>query len=144
MRRSPAASGAAEAGTLAIMVGGDTAGLDSVLPALQRIARFTHMGPTGVGQATELVNQVLCLTNYCIAAEGLRLAQAFGVDAAKIPHALEPGHANSAVLQVDLCAHARGRLRAARLCPCRLDSFASVTASTGRAESDWPSQPGVA
>lgn len=90
---------AAEAGTLAIMVGGEAAGLDKALPVLEALGRVTHMGPTGAGQATKLVNQVLCLTNYCIAAEGLRVAQAYGVDAAKIPYALEPGLANSAVLQ---------------------------------------------
>jgi len=59
----------------------------------------THMGPTGAGQATKLVNQALCLTNYCVVAEGLRLAEAYGVDARKIPAALAPGLANSAVLQ---------------------------------------------
>jgi 3-hydroxyisobutyrate dehydrogenase-like beta-hydroxyacid dehydrogenase len=57
------------------------------------------MGVIGAGQATKLVNQVLCLTNYCIVAEGLRLAEAYGVDASKIPAALAPGLANSAVLQ---------------------------------------------
>lgn len=90
---------AAEAGTLAIMVGGEAAGVEKALSVLETLGRVTHMGPTGAGQATKLVNQVLCLTNYCIAAEGLRVAQAYGVDAAKIPYALEPGLANSAVLQ---------------------------------------------
>ncbi len=91
---------AAEAGTLAIMAGGDEAAIEAARPVLESVGKLTHMGPTGAGQATKLVNQALCLTNYCIVAEGLRIAEAYGVDAAKIPAALEPGLGNSAVLQV--------------------------------------------
>src|SRR5690554_582466 len=90
---------AAEAGTLAIMAGGDNEALEAARPLLEQLGRLTNMGPSGAGQATKLVNQALCLTNYCIVAEGLRLAEAYGVDARKIPEALEPGLGNSAVLQ---------------------------------------------
>jgi 3-hydroxyisobutyrate dehydrogenase-like beta-hydroxyacid dehydrogenase len=90
---------AAEAGGLAIMVGGDESAVEAARPVLETLGRTTRMGPTGAGQATKLVNQALCLTNYCVVAEGLRIAEAFGVDASKIPSALEPGLANSAVLQ---------------------------------------------
>jgi len=90
---------AAEAGTLAIMAGGETAAVEAVRPLLECLGKLTHMGPSGAGQATKLVNQALCLTNYCIVAEGLRLAEAYGVDARKVPEALAPGLANSAVLQ---------------------------------------------
>lgn len=92
--------GAAEAGTLAIMAGGDEGVIERARPVLETLGQTTHMGPTGAGQATKLVNQALCLTNYCVVAEGLRLAEAYGVDARKIPAALAPGLANSAVLQV--------------------------------------------
>lgn len=91
--------GAAETGTLAIMAGGEDAALAIAGPLLEKLGKLTHMGPVGAGQATKLVNQVLCLTNYCIVAEGLRLAQAYGVDPTRVPEALEPGLANSAVLQ---------------------------------------------
>lgn len=90
---------AAEAGTLAIMAGGESDAVEAARPLLEQLGRLTYMGPTGAGQATKLVNQALCLTNYCIVAEGLRLAEAYGVDARKIPQALEPGLGNSAVLQ---------------------------------------------
>ncbi|RDJ21941.1 NAD(P)-dependent oxidoreductase [Bosea caraganae] len=91
--------GAAEAGTLAIMAGGTTWAVETVRPLVERFGLFSHMGDIGAGQATKLVNQALCLTNYCIVAEGLRLAEAYGVDASKIPAALAPGLGNSAVLQ---------------------------------------------
>jgi 3-hydroxyisobutyrate dehydrogenase len=90
---------AAQSGTLAIMAGGDDAALQKAQPVLELLGQVTHMGPIGAGQATKLVNQALCLTNYCVVAEGLRIAEAYGVDAAKIPAALAPGLANSAVLQ---------------------------------------------
>jgi 3-hydroxyisobutyrate dehydrogenase-like beta-hydroxyacid dehydrogenase len=91
--------GAAEEGTLAIMAGGEEAAVEAVRPVLEKLGLLTHMGAVGAGQATKLVNQALCLTNYCVVAEGLRLAEAYGVDASRIPAALAPGLGNSAVLQ---------------------------------------------
>ena len=90
---------AAEAGTLAIMVGGEGGAVESARPVLEQLGLVTHMGGVGAGQATKLVNQALCLTNYVVVAEGLRLAEAYGVDASRIPAALAPGLGNSAVLQ---------------------------------------------
>jgi 3-hydroxyisobutyrate dehydrogenase len=90
--------GAAKAGTLAIMAGGFDAAIAKVAPLLRDLGTMTHMGPVGTGQATKLVNQTLVLTNYCVLAEALRLAQAYGVDARKIPQALAAGHAGSNML----------------------------------------------
>jgi 3-hydroxyisobutyrate dehydrogenase len=90
--------GAAKAGTLAIMAGGADAGLAKITPVMRDLGSLTHMGPVGTGQATKLVNQTIVLTNYCVLAEALRLAQAYGVDAAKIPKALEAGFAGSNML----------------------------------------------
>ena len=91
---------AAEDGTLAIMAGGNKQAIATVQPVMEQLGRFTHMGPVTAGQATKLVNQTLVLTNYCVIAEALRLAEAYGVDAAKIPHALATGHAGSNLLPV--------------------------------------------
>lgn len=91
---------AAEAGTLAIMAGGDAAAIATVRPVMETLGQVTHMGGTGAGQATKLVNQTLVLTNYCVMAEALRLAQAYGVDASRIPKALAGGHAGSNLLPV--------------------------------------------
>lgn len=92
--------GAAEAGTLAIMAGGDADAYATALPVLQQLGRVTHMGGVGAGQATKLVNQALVLTNYCVIAEALRIAEAYGIDAAKVPEALASGHAGSNLLPV--------------------------------------------
>ncbi|SFC55502.1 3-hydroxyisobutyrate dehydrogenase/2-hydroxy-3-oxopropionate reductase [Bosea sp. CRIB-10] len=90
---------AAEAGKLAIMAGGTPEAIEAVRQLAESLGLFTHMGAVGAGQATKLVNQALCLTNYVVVAESLRLAEAYGVDADKIPAALAPGLGNSAVLQ---------------------------------------------
>lgn len=92
--------GAAENGSLAIMAGGPDAAVARIRPVMEQLGRFTHMGPVTAGQATKLVNQTLVLTNYCVIAEALRLAEAYGVDAAKIPDALATGHAGSNLLPV--------------------------------------------
>lgn len=90
--------GAAKAGTLAIMAGGTDAAVAKVAQLMRELGSFTHMGGVGTGQATKLVNQTIVLTNYCVLAEALRLAQAYGVDAAKIPEALKSGFAGSNML----------------------------------------------
>ncbi len=99
---APVSGGPAAAanGTLAIMGGGEAQQIARVRPVLERLGRFTHMGDVGSGQATKLVNQTLVLANYCVLAEALRLAEAYGVDAAKIPAALAAGHAGSNLLPV--------------------------------------------
>jgi 3-hydroxyisobutyrate dehydrogenase-like beta-hydroxyacid dehydrogenase len=90
---------AAEAGTLAIMAGGDHAHLAQAQDFLADLGQCTHMGPVGAGQVTKMVNQVLVLANYCVLAEALSLAEAGGVDAARIPEALGAGYAGSTMLQ---------------------------------------------
>jgi 3-hydroxyisobutyrate dehydrogenase-like beta-hydroxyacid dehydrogenase len=90
--------GAAKAGTLAIMAGGSDAAIAQIAPVMRDLGSLTHMGPAGTGQATKLVNQTIVLTNYCVLAEALRLAQCYGVDAAKIPQALKAGFAGSNML----------------------------------------------
>jgi 3-hydroxyisobutyrate dehydrogenase len=91
---------AARIGTLAIMAGGEDAAIQQVAPLMEKLGHFTHMGGIGAGQATKLVNQTLVLTNYCVIAEAVRLAQAYGVDVKKIPDALAAGHAGSNLLPI--------------------------------------------
>ncbi len=91
---------AAQAGSLAVMAGGGDAAIEKVAPVMAEIAgRFTHMGTVGAGQVTKMVNQVLVLTNYCVLAEALKLAENGGIDAARIPDALGGGHAGSNLLR---------------------------------------------
>ena len=70
---------AALSGTLAIMAGGDPIAIEARTPLMTDLAaRFTHMGKVGAGQITKMINQVLVLTNYCVLAEALVLAEKGG------------------------------------------------------------------
>ena len=86
-------------GTLSIMLGGDKKDINIVSPLLNFISKkFTHFGPVGSGQVVKMINQILVLNNYTILAEALSFAEAWGVDAKKIPAALNDGHAGSNLL----------------------------------------------
>ncbi|MBT3532723.1 MAG: NAD(P)-dependent oxidoreductase, partial [Rhodospirillaceae bacterium] len=90
---------AAATGSLAIMAGGGDDDIARAMPVMDNLAaQFTHMGPVGAGQVTKMINQVLVLNNYAVLAEALALAEAGGIDAAKIPEALGAGHAGSNML----------------------------------------------
>lgn len=91
---------AAREGTLAIMAGGADDTIAKITPHMQGLGTFTHMGGPGAGQATKLINQTLVLTNFCVMAEALNLAELYGVDAAKVPEALASGHAGSNLLPI--------------------------------------------
>jgi 3-hydroxyisobutyrate dehydrogenase-like beta-hydroxyacid dehydrogenase len=89
---------AAEAGTLAIMAGGDDEALARAMPVLSDLGKVTAMGPVGAGQITKMVNQVMVLSSFCVLAEALALAEAGGVDASRLPDALGDGYAGSNML----------------------------------------------
>jgi len=100
---SPVSGGVAgaEAGTLAIMAGGDEQHVDNVRPLLECLGqRVTYMGPSGSGQTTKICNQMIVSCNVLVMAEVLALAKKTGVDASKIPEALKGGFADSVPLQL--------------------------------------------
>jgi 3-hydroxyisobutyrate dehydrogenase-like beta-hydroxyacid dehydrogenase len=81
------------------MAGGDPVHITRAQGLLADLGHCTAMGPVGAGQVTKMVNQILVLTNYCVLAEALSLAEAGGVDAARIPEALGAGYAGSTMLE---------------------------------------------
>lgn len=91
----------AEAGTLAIMAGGIAEDLERVRPTLAAFSRqVTHMGGVGAGQISKICNQMIVSCNALVIAEMVALAQRAGVDAAKLPGALQGGFADSKPLQI--------------------------------------------
>jgi len=91
----------AEQGTLAIMAGGKAEHIEFVRPLVAELSsRFTRMGDSGAGQVTKLANQVIVASLFPVIAEALRLAEAAGVDASKVPEALRGGFADSKPMQV--------------------------------------------
>ncbi|MGF6198475.1 NAD(P)-dependent oxidoreductase [Pseudomonas laurylsulfatiphila] len=90
----------AEAGSLAIMVGGDAQDLERVRPVLLNLGqRVTHMGGVGAGQVTKACNQMIVACNALVIAEVVALAERSGVDASLIAEALAGGFADSKPLQ---------------------------------------------
>ncbi|MFA7291142.1 MAG: NAD(P)-dependent oxidoreductase [Rhodocyclaceae bacterium] len=91
----------AEAGTLAIMVGGDAAVLERVHPVFAVLGKtLVHIGGSGTGQVAKACNQMIMVAAIQAAAEAMRLAAAAGVDPAKVQQALLGGSAGSRVLEV--------------------------------------------
>jgi 3-hydroxyisobutyrate dehydrogenase len=84
---------------LTVMAGGDEAVFKSVRPIFDAYAgNVTLMGPVGAGQATKVINQAVSGVSYVLMAEVLRLAEASGIAAARVPACLAGGHADSTML----------------------------------------------
>ena len=93
--------GAAEAGTLAIMVGGSAASLERATPALSCYGKsIVHIGPNGAGQVAKACNQICTIVNQLGAAEAMLLAERAGVDPRAVKEALMGGFAASRMLDL--------------------------------------------
>lgn len=90
----------AERGTLTVFVGGSDEAVALAMPVVQAFgARITHLGPAGSGQAAKAVNQVVLAGVYAGVAEGVVLAERFGLPAEALLEALGAGAADSWVLR---------------------------------------------
>jgi 2-hydroxy-3-oxopropionate reductase len=86
-------------GALSIMVGGDKAVFDAVLPIFQAMGKtITHLGPLGFGGFTKLANQIIVAVNLTALAEALTLAKKAGLDRDLTLTALAGGLAGSKCL----------------------------------------------
>ncbi len=90
----------AEAGTLAIMAGGEVAAFDAARPVLDVLGRPVHVGPAGSGQLCKLANQMIVGITIGAVAEALLLAERGGANPAKVREALRGGFAESRILEV--------------------------------------------
>jgi 3-hydroxyisobutyrate dehydrogenase len=87
-------------GTLSIMVGGPAEEFATVEPLLRHMGKtITHCGPSGAGQLTKLVNQILVSVTNLAVSEALVFARNNGLDAEKTVAALAGGAAGSWQLQ---------------------------------------------
>ncbi len=90
----------ARTGGMTVMAGGAEADFAQAKPILDQMAgNVTLMGPVGAGQTTKILNQAIVGTGYVVMAEALMLAEAAGIDAARLPQCLAGGHADSSLLQ---------------------------------------------
>jgi 3-hydroxyisobutyrate dehydrogenase len=83
-------------GKLSVMVGGDADVLIHAQELLSAYAlRVTHMGPTGAGQATKAVNQVLVAGIAQAVCEGLAFGEALGLKPESLVPTLAAGAAGN-------------------------------------------------
>lgn len=90
----------AEAGTLAVMVGGaddDVRVAHGVLSALGTVA---HLGPVGSGQVAKACNQMIVAATVMALGEVSVVAERAGLDVGKMFDLLKGGYAGSRVLEV--------------------------------------------
>jgi 3-hydroxyisobutyrate dehydrogenase len=90
----------AKNGTLSMMVGGDAEILEQAKPVLATmVARITHMGATGSGQATKAVNQIMAAGINQAVTEALAFAQAQQLPMDKVVDVISAGAAGNWFLQ---------------------------------------------
>ena len=86
----------AENGQLSVMAGGDAEALARVEPALMAYAKAVkHMGPSGAGQLTKMVNQICIAGVVQGLAEAVHFAQSAGLDSDAVYDAVSKGAAQS-------------------------------------------------
>ena len=100
----------AVAGTLSIMVGGDSQVFERCRPLLLHLGTMVvHIGAIGAGQVAKACNQICILVNQLGAAEAVLVAQKSGVDFEKVKRALMAGFAASRILEIQAPKMASGR-----------------------------------
>ena len=90
----------AEQGTLSIMCGGLSDHYEKVQPVLEAYGQtMTLIGPSGSGQFTKMVNQILCAGAIQGAAEAIAFGLKAGLDMDNVLNAVKNGAAGSWYLQ---------------------------------------------
>ena len=86
----------AEAGQLSVMAGGDAAALERAEPVLRAYAKAVqHMGPSGAGQLTKMVNQICIAGVVQGLAEAVHFARTARLDTDAVYEAVSRGAAQS-------------------------------------------------
>jgi 3-hydroxyisobutyrate dehydrogenase len=86
----------AENGQLSVMAGGDAEALERVRPVLMSYSKaIQHMGPSGAGQLTKMVNQIAIAGVVQGLAEAVHFAQGAGLDTDAVYEAISRGAAQS-------------------------------------------------
>ncbi len=90
----------AEAGTLAIMAGGDAEIIEGLAEIFAPLGRVTHVGPSGAGQICKLANQQIVAITIGAVAEAMMLVEAGGASREKFREAIRGGFAESRILEL--------------------------------------------
>jgi 2-hydroxy-3-oxopropionate reductase len=91
----------AKNGTLTIMVGGETAALEKVMPVFLAMGKtVTHVGDAGAGQVAKAANQIMVAAQMVAMGELLVFSKKAGVDPRKVVEAIKGGAAQCWTLDV--------------------------------------------
>lgn len=91
----------AKSGKLAIMIGGDEAAYQAVLPIFEEMGEnIIHQGSAGAGQHTKLANQITIATNMIGVCEAIMYAKKAGLNPEKVLESISTGAAASFSLSV--------------------------------------------
>jgi len=124
----------AKNGRLSIMVGGDEATLDRARPLLEAYAaRIALMGPTGAGQATKAVNQILVAGINEAVCESLAFAEKLGLDPERLLPTLMAGAASNWFLDKRGATMLRGEFTPGFKCAHMVKDLRIVQAMAERA-----------
>jgi 3-hydroxyisobutyrate dehydrogenase len=86
----------AENGTLTLMCGGREKAIDAATPIMSAYSKkIVHVGPTGSGQLTKMVNQITFAGIIASLSEGMRFAQAENLDLDRVFESISGGAASS-------------------------------------------------
>ena len=88
----------AEAGELAIMVGGNKEHFEAMINVFNSMGQSTFVGPNGCGQLSKLANQIIVAITIGAVSEAFILAGEGGADRGQVRKALQGGFASSRIL----------------------------------------------
>ncbi len=93
---------AAHAGTMTMLLGGDTIAIATLRPLLDILtAKTVTVGGSGAGHAAKIANNLLCAANLVLVGEALRLGQAAGVRPQDLLEGINAGSGRSGVSEVN-------------------------------------------
>jgi len=96
----------ADAGTLTLMLGGDKATVEAIMPLLDAIAdKVFYMGPSGAGHTLKLILNMVIHTNFLAVCEAGHMAEAAGIDLGDMIDVFNVSNARSFISEVRFPKH---------------------------------------
>ncbi|WP_270920122.1 NAD(P)-dependent oxidoreductase [Parasedimentitalea psychrophila] len=93
---------AANAGSMTMLLGGETAAIERLAPVLDILtAKTVIVGGSGAGHAAKIANNMLCAANLILVGEAVRLGQAAGVAPEALLEGINAGSGRSGVSEVN-------------------------------------------
>jgi 2-hydroxy-3-oxopropionate reductase len=128
----------AEAGTLAIMAGGDAGIIENLAEVFAPLGRVTHVGPSGAGQICKLANQQIVAITIGAVAEAMMLVEAGGASREKFREAIRGGFAESRILELHGQRMVERRFQPGGLSRLQLKDLNAVAAMAETYDLDLP------